>query len=191
MIRIEMIETEKKKLTLSVDSEIVEKAKELDINISDVTEKILRALTSSSKTANKEKLYTGYQQLFNLMLPLLRKFQVSTIVGVDVIYDQNKEPDFDPDGNPIPPEPLDVFRIQLGYDGRLVHDGMGDVKITDMTITDFFPPKMIIDDFLDAIQKGVNYKKDQFKEIEMAKTIIDVITKGTIPKSKKSKGKKK
>jgi len=38
----------------------------------------------------------------------------------------------------------------------------------------------------------VNYRKDQFKEIEMAKTIIDAITKVSIPKTKsKGKGKKK
>jgi len=41
----------KEKLTLSVDKETVEKAKKLGINISEITEKVLRGFTFSAKEA--------------------------------------------------------------------------------------------------------------------------------------------
>jgi len=188
-----IVEKEKKKLTLSVDSEIVDKArKDPDINISEITEKVLRAFTTSSKTADKEKLYQMYQELFKLMSPLLKKFQVKTPVAREAVYesDEDLEPEsFDPNGDPIFPEPevIDVFTTYLGSDGRLVHDGLGEVKIKTINIQDFLRPQVIIDDFLDSIREGVNYRKDQFNQIEMAKTIIDTITKGVIPKSKGAK----
>jgi len=190
-----MVETEKKKLTLSVDSEIVEKArKDPDINISEITEKVLRAFISSSKTADKEKLYSKYQELFKLMLPLLKKFKIRTPVAREASFGlvDDFEPYLDPDGNVIEPEPeiVDVFTTYLGFDGRLVHDGLGEVKIKNIDITDFLRPQDIIDEFLDSIREGLNYRKEQFKEIEIAKTIIDAITKGTISKVK-SKGKRK
>jgi len=185
-----MIETEKKKLTLSVDSEIVEKAKEQDINISEITEKVLRAFTSSSKIADKEKLYKNYQDLFNLMLPLLQKFKVTTIIARDVSYDWPEQIGEDESGNPIyaDPEPTESLDISLQPDGKLDKDYFGEVKINDINIKDFLRPQDMIEEFLDSILKGVEYRKKQSKEIEMAKTIIDAITKGTISKSK-SKGK--
>lgn len=193
-----MIQGEKKKLTLSVDSEIIEKAtKDPEINISEITEKVLRAFTTSSKTADKEKLYSGYQELFKIMLPLLRKFQVRTEIAAIVNFrnssdDPEWEPDFDPDGNVINDysEPVEQFNIFLLPDGKLDYDGRSEIKIEDIPISAFHRPSEIIDKFLDSIQEGVNYRKEQFKEIEMAQTIIDAITKGTIPKPK-SKGKKR
>ena len=186
-----MVESKKKKLTLTVDSEIIEKATaDPDINISEITEKVLRAFTSSSKIADKEKLYKNYQDLFNLMLPLLQKFKVTTIIAREVSYDWPEQIDEDESGNPIyaDPEPTESFDISLQPDGKLDKDYFGEVKINDINIKDFLRPQDMIEEFLDSILKGVEYRKKQSKEIEMAKTIIDAITKGTISKSK-SKGK--
>ena len=186
---------DKQQLNLTVNSDVVKRARDLKINISEITEKVLRAFTTSSKTGDKEKLYQMYQELFNLMLPLLKKFQVKTPVAREAVYepDEDLEPEgLDPYGDPIFPAPevIDVFTTYLGYDRRLVHDGFGEVKIKTINIQDFLRPQDIIDELLVSIQEGVDYRKEQFKEIEMAKTIIDAITKGVIPKSK-DKGKKK
>jgi len=195
-----MVESrQKQKLTLSVDSEIVESAKkDPDINISDITEKVLRAFTTSSKTADKEKLYEMYQELFNLMLPLLKKFRVNVQVGSEEVWSEpdedadpeDLEPIYDDEGQKVGYEnrfPSDVFRIHLGSDGRLSHDVEGIKDIKDIDINMFYRPQQIVDGFLSSVLEGAEYRKNQFKEIEIAKTIIDAITKGTISKSKKSK----
>jgi len=186
-------ESKKQKLTLSVDSDIIKKAEELGLNKSEITEKVLRAFTTSSKTADKEKLYEMYQDLFNLMLPLLKKFRVNVQVGSEEVWEgdpEGIEPIYGVEGEIVdyePGPPSDVFRISLESDGTLSHDREGTQGIKDININLFYTPQEIIDQFLSSILRGVEYRKNQFKEIEMAKTIIDAITKGTISKSKKSK----
>ena len=127
------------------------------------------------------------------MLPLLQKFQVRTLIGNEIA--SWTAPDIigeDSEGELIlgSPEPDVVFEIHLEPDGKLYHEDRGKVKINDIDIEVFLRPQDIIDKFLDSIREGVNYRKEQSKEIDMAKTIIDAITKGTISKVK-SKGKRK
>ena len=194
-----MVQKEKKHLTLNVDSEIANKAvADPTINVSDITEKLLKAFTTSSKTADKEKLYEMYQEFFNLMLPLLKKFRVKVQIGEEEVERESEdEEDYEqvwdgPDDwhmeSRIPP---DIFGIYLESDGSFSHDVSEIRDIKDININHFYRPQEILDRFLSSVLEGAEYRKNQFKEIEMAKTIIDVITKGIIPKSKKSKRSKK
>jgi len=64
----------KEKLTLSVDKDVIEKAKKIGINISDITEKVLRGYTSAERPEGS--LYDGYKQLFDSITPLLKEFGV-------------------------------------------------------------------------------------------------------------------
>jgi len=123
------------------------------------------------------------------MLPLLQKFKVSTHIANQVVSLFSPPVGFDDEGNEIygSPEPDQWFDTFLLPDGSLVHDNDGPIHITDIDIGDFLRPEQIIDEFLESIQEGAEYRKNQFKEIEMAKTIIDAITKGVIPKSKGAK----
>ncbi len=193
-----MVQKEKKHLTLNVDAEIANKAvADPTINVSDITEKLLKAFTTSSKTADKEKLYEMYQEFFNLMLPLLKKFRVKVQIGEEELERESEDeedyelvwdgPDESHYESRIPP---DIFGLYLESDGSFSHD-VADIKdIKDININHFYRPQEILDRFLSSVLEGAEYRKNQFKEIEMAKTIIDVITKGIISKSKKSKRRK-
>ena len=191
---------EKKHLTLNVDSEIANKAvADPNINVSEITEKVLRAFTSSSETSDKEELYKNYQELFNLMSRLLRKFRVRTRIGQEEVEkepedEEDLEPVYGAGGEVIGMEsslPPDIFHFYVEPDGSLSHDFYDVKDIKKIPIEAFYRPQEILDKFLEAIQEGVEYRKNQFKEIEMAKTIIDAITKPIISKSKKSKGRKR
>ena len=187
-----MAESEKTKLTLSVNSKIVQKARDNpDINISEITEKVLRAFTASSEIKDKEKIYESYQELFGLMLPLLRKFKVRTKIAYEVLDWGNPQAiGWDEEGveNDWDAEPTEWCDYYLQHNGKIFRESDVEIEIKDIKIEDFFRPQDILDKFLDSIQEGVNYRKEQFAQIEMAKTIIDAITKGVIPKTK-SKGK--
>jgi len=186
-----MAGTNKKNLNLSVEEDLIKKAREQGINISKITEKILRVFTASSENVDKEKMYKVYEELFSIMLPLLQKFKVTTVIARDVNYEPPSQIGEDEFGDPIYDNaiPSDWFDIHLRPDRKLYHEREGEMQINDIAIGEFLNRQDILDNFLDSIQKGVTYRKDQFKEIEMAKTIIDAITKGTISKSIKSKGK--
>ena len=185
----------KKHLTLNIDSEVAEKAvADPDVQVSELTEKMLRAFTTTSKTENNEIRYKAYQELFGLILPLLRKFKVRTKIAFTVLALSPPQPvDWDDMGNEVDwigAEPIEWWDYYLQPNGKILREPDVEIEIKDIEIEDFFRPHVIVDNFLDSIQEGVNYRKDQFKEIEMAKTIIDAITKGVIPKIK-GKGKKK
>jgi len=178
----------KKHLTLNIDSEIAEKAvADPTINISEITEKLLKAFTTSSKTADKKKLYEMYQELFNLMLPLLKKFKVNTPIA-HIFFEEAPDETF---LYVMPNEErhsIDFSSVWLEPDGSFTSDSRFDYeKITDIPIEDFDKPKQILDQLLYSIRRGVDYRKEQFKEIEMAKIIIDTISKTVLPKSKKIK----
>ncbi len=146
-----MIESEKKKLTLTVDSEIVKKArKDPDINISEITEKVLRAFTASSKTEDNEKRYDAYQELFDLMLPLLRKFKVMTkIADIPNVFhpsdDEDWEPDLGPEGEVINDEEIvEWYSIFLRPNGELDSEREGEIEIKDISINGLMPGLTII-----------------------------------------------
>jgi len=178
-----MPETNKKNLNLSVEEDLIKKAREQGINISEITEKVLRVFTTSSENVEKEKMYKVYQELFHLILPLLKKFQVETLVGQEEVYAGDNEYDYEIEEEEEPPVMiLDIF---LEPNGTFSREG-GDTKnIRDIPVEWFLKPKAIVDKLLLSIQKGVEYRKNQFKEIEMAKTIIDAITKTTLSKRKR------
>jgi hypothetical protein len=122
------------------------------------------------------------------MLPLLKKFKVETKIATKIHQWIDPEPkDYDDEGTPIDwtdLEPTEWWDYYLLPNGKILRDMEEAVKIKNIPIEDFHKPQHIIDEFLNAIQDGVDYRKEQFTQIEMAKTIIDVITKGVISKAK-------
>lgn len=197
-----MAQREKKHLTLNIDSEIANKAvADPNIKVSETIEKYLKICVTSSETTDKEKLYKNYKDLFKVMLPLLQKFRVRTKIGEEYVFfdapdTEEPEPVYGDNGEVIgyespEPVPSDTFYFYLEPHGSLSHDHYDIKNIKEIPIERFYRPEQIIDELLDSIQEGVEYREDQDKQIEMAKTIIDAITKGTIPKPKKSKSKKR
>jgi len=167
---------------LNIDLKVADKAvADPEIKVSELTEKFLQASTATSKTENNEKRYQGYQELFKLMLPILRKFKAQTHVACEVVSWADPEvTDYDEDGTAIGwgvQEPDAWWDYYLLPNGKILREQDGEVEITDVKIEDFFRPMDIVDKLLEAIQENADYRKDQFKEIEMAKTIIDAIIK--------------
>src|SRR5437879_11328035 len=73
----------KEKLTLSVDEEVVRKARALDINISQATEMALRGFTAGSGEANAEQIRAAYDYLFRAMMPTMLRLDAAVEVGFD------------------------------------------------------------------------------------------------------------
>lgn len=163
----------KEKLTLSVDKEVVDKAKKLGINISEITEKVLKGYTSAEKPEGS--LYDGYKQLFESITPLLKEF------GVDVkVAKVRGETATDDKGNVLDVPPSDVF---LESTGSYFDDGwettFEDIERIDLRY--FLPPQKILSNLVDALAKNVETRKEKMSEILMAKRIIDAMA-GTLIK---------
>ncbi len=166
--------SEKQKLTLSVEKELVEKAKKLGVNISEITETVLRHVseTEIKEVVTQSEINAAYKKLFDAMLPAMKKFGASVWVGSLSVID-NK-------GNYL--EPLEV---------RLLPDGVLWISDTEQTTKieriSKKSPKKILSNFIESLVKASDRNKDKLKELEIFRRIVEALTETTV--SENSKGK--
>lgn len=156
----------KQKLTLTVDSGVVKSARDMGINISEITEKILKGFTFEPEKGDQDALYQKYQEFFETMLPLLKKYQTSVIVGKEFMEFGE----------------IEICLIQDGtfwYPEREYEEK----EIKKIKLYNFLNPKDILLNFMQAIAKSQESNKQKLVEIEMARRIILAIanTKSTTP----------
>lgn len=161
----------KQKLTLSVEKELVEKAKKLGINISEVTEIILKAYTSAEQP-KRGSLYDAYKQLFDSITPLMKEFDIEDIfIGAGEEYHGAD---------------YDLLLLSNGslYLGSLAGDEF-DIEFKDIRKIDYrnlCEPKDILDELAKALVRTDEARKEKRKEILMVKRIVDAITGSLVEK---------
>ena len=169
----------KQKLTLSVDPDVVKKARGIGINISEITESILRGFSFTPSGIETDTLYEKYDQLFRTMLPLLQKY--GTNVKIGKTYSGELEENID---------------IWLQSNGRFLLPDLDIAfnEIKKLDIIDLYQPKTILTNFIEQISQSAENRKQQLIELEMARRIIEAIggtTKKPISKTIKSDRKKR
>jgi len=174
----------KEKLTLSVDKEVVKKAKSLGVNISDITEKVLRGYTSAEKPNGS--LHDAYRQLFDSILLLLKEFDCNVKIAgcVDTVVSMDSQ------GKQYETEmPIDIF---LESDGSFYIDQFDEhfTDIKKIVPRDFLTPERILSNLVDALASGEEARKEKMKEILMAKRIIDAISETLVKKPSTTHGEK-
>jgi hypothetical protein len=154
----------KSKLTLSVDKEIVSKAKNLGLNLSEITENVLRSFTFTPNSMDKESLYGGYRSLFDTMLPLLKDYDESVLVA--------KWTEIDVEG-----KNLFEFEWYLTQDGTFWNlDFEKEVKdIKSIPSYGFLEPIKILSNFISALSSAKEKRKEKLEQIELAKKILEAI----------------
>lgn len=169
----------KEKLTLSVDREVVEKAKKLGINISEITEKVLRGYTSAEKP--KGNLHEAYQKLFNSIVPLLKEFDcgIKIAEGIDTVVSTDSEgKDYEND------IPINIFlEGDSSYYVAEFDYSFKDIKM--IPPRDFLLPEKILSNLVDALAKSQENRTEKMNEILMAKRIIDAMSESLLKKSEK------
>lgn len=160
----------KSKLTLSVDKDIVNKAKNLGLNLSEITENVLRSFTFTPDKTDKESVYAGYRALFELMLPLLKDYDTSVIVAKWLESDEPGENFYN-----------QVWELtQSGYFWNPEFEQ--EVKdIKSIPSYGFLEPINILTNFISAISSAKEERKEKLEQIELAKRILEAII-GTVSK---------
>ncbi len=165
---------DKQKLTLSVDSDVVEKAKALDLNISEITEQVLRGFTFEPSAEANEETLKKYKELFKAMIPALEKFRTSTKIGEifirDYVTHTNTEQKDD---------------LYLSYTGEIYSDIVFNEDIMyaeaidnlDLkSLKNLDAPQFLLGTFIDSLVKGAERQKETIKELEATKRIIEAIS---------------
>jgi len=168
IIRVNKSGTNKKKLTLSVDEEIVDKAKTLGLNLSEITEAVLRGFAFAPDKTENDALYSKYKELCESMLPLLKEYDASVKIAVATAFDDT--------GNPIY-----IGDILLNADGtfwsELGEQSFKDIK--SIQTYDFLEPKKILANFISSLANVKEQRKGRIQELEMIKKIVLAITDST------------
>lgn len=143
----------KQKLTLSIDKDVIKKARQIGINISSLTEEFLRAVTIPQENFTQDDMIKAYQILFDQIKPYLKKYNTSVVVGR--VYEENI---------------YDSYPIRLTKDGLKADYFDGEVYNTDVknAIDDLDRPKKILEQLLPALITGAQKNQEKMKEFEMS-----------------------
>jgi hypothetical protein len=169
----------KRKLTLTVDNDVIEKAKEIGLNLSDITEKVLRGFAFSATAGGESAIREKYKELFATIRPLLREYDIrSVVVGEDYAED-------DSIGH------VTLTDFSLGANGKLIDDGDNEVDLETLPLTCLYEPKKILANFITELSDARQKSKEKVEELEMAKRIILAMSEKLAPKQKSGGGRGK
>jgi hypothetical protein len=160
---------EKQKLTLSVDKEVVEKAKVLGINISDITEKVLTGYTSAEKPEGN--IHDAYKELFDSILPLLKEFECDVQVAESWIEVE------------IPQD--ETYLTSNGNFHVVSYAPPNEMYISDIKKIppeEFLSAQEILSNLVNEMAKSQEKRKEKMEEILMAKRIIDAMSESLLKK---------
>lgn len=163
----------KKKLTLSVDGESVQRARALGINISDLTEQVLRSFTLKAEDIEENALQIHRESLFREMTPMLKRLNAVVVIGgVD-----------DPNGNPSEGDFLDV--VLTGEGKSFVLDEEQDPETGEMYQYHAEPgeygriryssPEKIVQNFMKAVESAKTKRGQEIASYLLARRIVEAI----------------
>jgi hypothetical protein len=176
MTEIDEKKEQKQKLTLGISKDVIENAKAAGINISSITEHILKVITYDPKKNTKDDLINAYEVFFEAIKPVLKKYGTGIYVG-----------DFD-EGDPNTGGSWNVT-IYLNHNNLYKQvDAFDDSRIIQVSdvVSELFKPTKILENLLRALVLAADENKEKMKEFEVALRIIDTLTEKPDVESKKN-----
>lgn len=166
---------QKQKLTLGISKDVIDKAKATGINISSITEHLLKVITYDPKKNTEEDLAKAYEVFFEAIKPVLKKYGAWVKVGD---YYEG-----DPDA--------EVWHITIGLSHYSLFKTISEldesktVQVSDV-VSELFNPTRILENLLEALINAAEKNKEKMKEFEVALRIIDALTEKPPVESKKT-----
>jgi len=168
----------KEKLTLSVDKEVVEKAKKLGINISEITEKVLKGYTSAERPVGS--IHDAYKDLFDSIQQLLKEFDCNVKVAESWFEVEGNEGEVQrvalEEESYLTGSGSFLIKSNVGQDDYYIHD------IKRIHPEEFLAPEDILSNLVNELAKSQEKRKEKMDEILMAKRIIDAMSESLLQK---------
>src|SRR2546429_8240922 len=150
----------KRKLTLTVDSAVVEKARDLGLNLSDITEQVLRGFAFSASDGSESVVREKYKELFEIIRPLLQEYNIRHLaIGEDFAEEA--------DGTRWP-----VMEFFFGADGKFSDEGDNELEMQEIPLVCVYEPTEILANFVRALSAANEKSKEKVEKLEMAKRIV-------------------
>jgi hypothetical protein len=168
----------KEKLTLSVDKEVVEKAKILGMNISEITERVLKGYTSAERPEGS--LHDAYKDLFDSIQPLLKEFDCSVKVAESWIEAEVAEGEVErvaqEDESYLTANGSFLIKSYVAPENYYISD------IKKIPPEEFLSPEKILSNLVTELAKSQEKRKEKMDGILMAKRIIEAMSETLLKK---------
>lgn len=166
----------KQKLTLTVDSDTVEAAKKLGLNISEETERLLQSYTFDPEGTDRATTNTEYCELLSRTDRLVSKYGLVFCVGS---YDGWDGEELHP-GGPVfyhgagqfssVPEVTSMHALQTLEEFEDTEETQGI-----QTSVKFFRPTQILKNFFAAVDEAKRARREEVEGLAFARTLIDAL----------------
>jgi hypothetical protein len=160
--------SEKQKLTLGIDREVIDRAKAAGINISQTTEQLLKSMTYEPEEGegnDDEDVAKAYEALFNSAFAILHKYRVTVEVGF--LKEENCR--------------LVIWPAMFGLSVLDLLPLDGDEKkrecpeVREM-VDYFYEPKTILQNIILAVANVAKKNKEKIKQLELASRFVKVLS---------------
>lgn len=163
------MKSEKKKLTLSINSEVIQKAKKLGINLSELTENALKLHSlghNGEKIITPDKKREAYTEILTIILKILVKWGIEELrIGSDG------------DENVYYTYMLSSGKVFLWADYLSEDEGpLKTWQLSDenLPINNFYDPEKIITNLIDELYKKAKENKETLDKLQILKNILEL-----------------
>ncbi len=162
----------KKTTTLTLDEETVKRAKKMNINISEITETVLKGFTFELSDLDEKIIKEKYNELFAAIIPILKRQGICIRVGY--VFEENTIVD---DAGEEQLERIPIGDVFLQSDGTFYLEPFGRILKDILNHEDIQPltPKEILSNLINVIDEHKERIKNEIKEIEMVKRIVEAL----------------
>ncbi len=172
------MESEKKKLTLSINSEVIEKAKKLGLNLSEITEKALKisSLSPDDRIVTPDKLREVYIDVLKKISEILKKWNARLEIGS--VNDLAESTDS------LGKKSLNYINSKYILSPYLVErwsensyeepDNIWFFDDENLPVTRFYNPEKIIINLVDILYDKANKNKEVLDKLQVLKNILEL-----------------
>lgn len=166
--------SDKKKLTLSINSEVIERAKKLGLNLSEITEGFLKikSLNNEDNLATPDKLREAHVEVLKKISEVLKKWEMHLRIGYHTgLMGLKESPDSINDNHlRYVLSPDEVYLQEEGEDPSKVWQ----LDDEDLPIRYFDDPEIIIINLIDKLYEKANKNKEILDKLQILKNILEL-----------------
>ncbi|MCD4816071.1 MAG: type II toxin-antitoxin system CcdA family antitoxin [Methanosarcinales archaeon] len=156
--------SEKRKLTLSINSDVIKKAKELNLNLSEITETALKISTlDNDKLVSPDELRAVYVEIIKKIATILKKWDMELTIGLDYA-----------EGYPIGHYTLTPYHVILYSQPGPYQEKFWVFGDKELPINRFYEPDKIIANLINKIYEKAIENKEIIDKLQILKNILEL-----------------
>jgi len=172
-----MAEAEKTNLTLRISKEVVEKARELGLNLSSITESMLKTenLMQDEGVVTPVKMRETYRKIFLILLEILREWEVYLRIGEEIEHVTFKD---EKGRRSIYPKTFYYYLAPHGTIELCEDDGepINEWKfVEDWPVNNLFNPDKLIESLVNQLYSQAERNKEKLRKLSLLKNVLEKI----------------